>query len=206
MDWEQLRDRRAMLDHGRSLGWGPEVQRQEAELDAIEREMRWYASQRDKLIALATDGRAAMNVWTVELDRFGDHGQRLRTFKAELLRRELVPPEAAQIETQYHDPEKARLARERWQESQALDKAMTAILDAVGPQNKSAALAVYNRREEPRSWDRLNSWCRELVDERLLPVTWLPGAKGGLILEQLRRKMLGGRLANKMGAGPELNK
>jgi hypothetical protein len=72
--------------------------------------------------------------------------------------------------------------------------------------DKQEALNVYNSLGDvARSWDKVNTWCRELVGKRLLSAEWLPGAKLGNKLHDFR-KALHVHTANKALEGPGYDK
>ena len=182
---------------------------QEAALDREYERLRWFAAQRDKLLAAASDKEAARRIWNVELARFADE-PRLRTFKATLLGRGLCNAGDVQdIGTEYRDPileaEQRQAAREKEALRLAVDKVLAASSD------KGRALQLYNETPGPRSWHKLDSWVRECVTKGLLGVEWLPGTRTGAKLHSLREKLTGGKALdgfafNKALDGPEANK
>lgn len=59
------------------------------------------------------------------------------------------------------------------QYSDDLQRSWDIIYNAVEPQNRREALAIYNQLgETPRTENKLEDWCRRLIEKKMLPVTF----------------------------------
>lgn len=178
--------------------------------------MAYYQSVKEDLVALAGPRRQeALDLWTADVVYYKDvdgverryrsgisdmplDQQKLEAYAQTLLTVGLVSREAVQRMHregvfQFKEPEIEAALRAEHEENKRLVAAMQQILAAAaahgGPYAREDALAAYNSLpgDMPSSWQKLDYWVENLVNEGLLPLTWLPGRRLGSLLDFLRK-------------------
>jgi hypothetical protein len=129
----------------------------------------------------------AAEIWKSQrCQRFETPERRLTEFRGLLRLEDLI--DAATFRAALPRPpiDEMAMARsvEAARERQALLDEVELIVEAVG--DRQQALAVLNRSAEPLSREKLGRWRRALVSEKLLPATFLTGARVGAALSKRR--------------------
>ena len=207
-DETTIMDMKFALEASRASGWPGAGDDLEQQIKREVSENEFYVGLRTRLCEMSTNPREAFSIfsrneiyWTeggVEKRAFfGLAGmklgaQKLRIFATALVQTGLLSAEKIKgIDFNYRDVEGIAKEVEAYKEAEAIKKARAALIDVAAdgdPYRRRQALAVYNRLPEGwLSWDKLGQFTRNLVNEKLLGIEYLPGRKFGNFIQKFKR-------------------
>lgn len=162
----------------------------EEQAEEIHERLVYFEDLQHEILDLSSDKVAAGVIWAEITRDEGDSMQRVSTFASVLFAKELITREqfSSVVGKLRFIPNVTRTARQAAaDEEKAMNDALDHVLKTVDRVNRDAARYEYNRLEGFRSWEKLNTWVKKLVELEMLPKSYLVGVRGGNTLQKMFR-------------------